>query len=962
MVEIPESSIKKTIINLSRNTPVALVVGAAGFLGSNLVDKLVDKNIQVIGVDNFSTGKKHNLEKATKSNLFHLLFEDAQDLELEVGRLDYIFIVASNNWDLKKFLKIFKEKKARLLFASFIELYYDSNKLVYSDKHSGELEHFKDKEIEIAKFAKEHQLNARVLRLGPIFGPRMNFNNGDPIYKLIQEALSGDLQKEAPLEFSTRALYISDVCDLMIKCVLSGATAQKVFDGVSPTPIKVAEIKQVLLDPVWYEEKGFRPTELPPWITPNLEKTMRFLNWQPQADLVQSLKQTLSYFKDHEIKVPEIEVSKEEEEWEEDKKQELEEFKKEKTEMVEIKVKKSRGGVKFSLPLKKIYLLFVVLMVIFAFIWPIFATLFGVLTFKFQISEAVRNLEKGEFEKGINNVATASIGISEAQQMFDSLEPIRRTNLFNQFFLVGDNLVELGKLSVDSTKNTILGIQALYQSLKAVSGEDVSSPRAFFDSSQVYLAKADQDLSQAQALILSQDFASKVPAILKGNVDGLSKKINDYSSLVRKARAISTILPEVVAQDGAKTYLILLQNNMELRPTGGFIGSYAKVSFAGGKLKKLAVNDIYALDGQLKLIVEPPVEIKDDLGQKYWFLRDSNWEPDFPTSARQAEWFYNKESGERVEGTMALDISAMENLLSVLGPVDLSDYGEKITSDNLFEKAVSHAEISFFPGSQAKKSFLTVLTQEVFNKLFFVPRQNWPGIVASLGKSLEGKHLNVYLDDPKLFSYLVSQKWTGALPRQSEQKADTFQDFLASVEANLGANKANYYLERSYNLETVIGKDGEVNQRLRIAYTNRSPSDTFPAGKYKNRIRFYLPFGAKLNRALWAEKEITHDVKSFVDYGRTGYSMLLELQPKEQKTLVVDYQLSGKLEFKGGAAKYRLDVLKQAGTLKDPFTWKISYPISYHLPSEQGQKLTPQEQTIKTDLSVDRSFEIEFRK
>lgn len=945
MAELTDKGIKKTIINLSRNTPVALVVGAAGFIGSNLVDKLLVKNIQVIGVDNFTTGKKENLMYATKSSYFHLVFEDAADLELKLTRLDYIFVVAGGGWNIKNILRIFKETKARLLFASYVDL--------YSDKDiSPKLDWFKSSEVEIARFASEHDLNARILRRGAIFGPRMNFTQKDPVIMLIAEALSDNLQKDTPLEFSSRALFIEDAIDLMIKCILSGATAQRIFDCVSPTPVKVSEVKQVLMDPVWYEEKGFNQTELPPWVTPNLERTRKFLNWKPGANLVANLKQTLSYFKDFEIKV---ESQSKKVQLSEEKKEQIQAIKNEAT--VKPKIKRQ-----ISLPLNKIYLILAILVVVYAFIWPPVAISFGVLTFKYQISEAVAKLEKGEFEQGLNNVAAAKVGINESKQMFDSLELFRRALLLNNFFKTGDNLLDLASLTSDSTQNTILGIQALYQGLKAVSGESIDSPKSYFENAQIYLSKAEEDLSKAEALVGSKDFMSTIPGFLQDGVSSLSKKLTTYLSLVKKARAITSILPEVVAIKGAKSYLVLLQNNMEIRPTGGFIGSFAKVSFEGGKLKNLKVDDIYAIDGQLKIHVEPPPEIKEDLGQKDWFLRDSNWESDFPTAARQAEWFYNKEVGERVEGTFALDVSAMENLLSVLGPLDLSDYNEKITSDNLFEKAVSHAEISFFPGSQAKRSFLTSLSNEVFSKLFFVPSQNWPGIVSSLGKSLEQKHLSIYLDDPKLFSYVHTQNWAGEMPRQAVPTPGILQDFLAPVEANLGANKANFYLDREYNLETVLSKDGEVSQRLRIAYTNRSPSETFPAGRYKNRFRIYLPFGTKLNRALWAEADISKNVTSFVDYGRSGYSMLLELLPKEQKTLVLDYQLPERLEFKNGVAKYRLDVLKQAGTLKDGFSWKVSYPINYQLSSEQTKSLGPQEQTIQTDLSVNRSFEVEFKK
>ena len=339
-------------------------------------------------------------------------------------------------------------------------------------------------------------------------------------------------------------------------------------------------------------------------------------------------------------------------------------------------------------------------------------------------------------------------------------------------------------------------------------------------------------------------------------------------------------------------------------------------------------------------------------------MRDSNWEPDFPTSARQAEWFYTKETGERVDGVIALDISAMEKLIDSIGALNLSDYKEKITGENLFERAITHAEMGFFPGSSAKKSFLTALANEVFNKIFFLPQNNWPGIISALGRSLDEKHVGVYLNDPKMFSYIASQNWTHALPRQSSSSGD----FLSLVEANLGANKVNYYLDRSYNLETVVGKEGEIKHRMRISYINRSPSDTFPAGTYKNRMRIYLPIGAKMTRALWGEADITKKMTGFSDYGRAGYSLLMELAPREQKTLVLDYTVPVKVEFKEDIATYRLDIIKQMGLLTDPFVWTISYPISYQLVSDAVKKIGPQQYSISTDLSRDRSFEVKFKK
>ncbi len=943
---------------------------AGSFLGSVIVDKLLTKGLQVLGIDDLNS-HKNNLSKATENKNFHLINENLSFGDLELERLDYIFITARAQISLKKVLELFKKHHCRLLFISSIDL-YESDKL---DENLGWL---KKAEEEIARVSHHSHLNARILRLGPLYGPRMDFDRPpgeiDPIVRLIAQSINGDLQKEISLEFSTRALYIDDAGELAVRCIMAGATAQKIFDGVLPAPIKISEIKQVLLDPIWHENKNFEPSELPPWSTPNLEKTINFLNWHPKSKLVENLKNTLSYFKDNEIKVPDLEDEKQKiengreekvgEDWKEEKATELASFKGVSRQKVLEKPKDKKGInlPKFFLPTSTISVILTLVLITYALIWPLVALGWGVLTFRFQLAEAVKNLQKGEFDKSLFNVVQAKNGVEVTKSIFLSLEPLRKTGILKAQFETGDNLSKLASLSVDSARETILGIQTLYQSLKSISGEEAGFPREYFDLSRTYLASADENVSKAEALIASEDFKTNLPGVFSSRVSSLSQRLSVYSDLIKKARSIATLLPEVVALEGSKNYLILLQNNGELRPTGGFIGSFAKVGFEGGKLKKLEVNDIYAIDGQLKLHVEPPKEIKEDLGVKDYFLRDSNWEPDFPTAARQAEWFYAKETGERVQGVIAMDVSAMEDLLTVVGELDLSDYNEKITADNLFEKSVTYAEVNFFPGTQAKKGFITALSQALFNKLFFLPNQNWPGIVASLGRSLEGKHLGVYLSDPKLFSYIVSQNWGGVLPRAGSEKGKQINDFLALVEANLGANKANFYLDRSYNLETTFGKDGEVSHRLRISYTNRSPANVFPAGKYKNRMRVYLPFGTKLSRVLWGEKDITKSVTSFVDYGRSAYSFLLELAPKQQQTLILDYQTPGKLIFESNKASYRLDVVKQAGTLKDPFVWTTNYPLNLKLASEGEGQIAPQQQIITTDLSKDRSFEVGFTK
>lgn len=957
-------------IVVSRNTPVALVVGVAGFLGSHLAEELILKGIQVIGVDNFSTGEKKNLEELVKNKKFHLINQSIENpLSLKLPRLDYALwsvdsIEPNKSWILKKglhnFLIFCSEFKPKFVLVSSISLY------------TGKLPHnlicYREVEINFARFVKDHKLNGRVIRLSSLYGPRMHFREADPMIRLIQASLLGDLQSEqTSLDFSSRSLFIKDAVSLLIKSIFSGSTAHKIYDGALPQPIKVSEIKQILLDPLWYEKKGILLTELPPWVTPNLRKSLRELSWKPKSGLVQSLKETISYFKDRGIDIPKVEES-----LEHPKAVEARQWLRgeQGTGEDRVPIKASPGKVskisQFLLD-KKASIRWGALLggmiILLGLIYPILSLVIGAFSIRFELKASQEALQAGDFKQATSTISRANSAVSDLQGLINSFGLLNRIGLTNPTLASFQELTSVAKEGVEGVAHATLGAEALFKTTKTISGEDSSDPRELYSKANIELATASEELEEVKAKLTDQNFLNNFPVFLRGRLDDFNTKLSFYTDLVIKARAAAAVLPQITAVDSRKSYLVLLQNNLELRPGGGFIGSFAKLDFEKGRLVKLNVDDIYNLDGNLHDHIEPPPEIKSDLGQNDYYLRDSNFEPDFPSDARLAEFFYNKEAGERVNGVVALDLSASAKLLEAVGGLDLSDYGEHVDQNNLFEKAISHAEVNFFPGSQAKRNYLTALESELFQKIFFLSKQNWPAIIQALSQSLDEKHLVVYLDDPTLFSYLNSQNWTDSLPRQKDNPSGETLDFLASIDANLGANKTNYYLQRSFELETSLGKEGLIFHHLKITFKNNSPSEVFPAGKYKNRFRIYLPLGTKLTKASFGDDDIISKLTSYSDYGRSVYSIALIVNPKETKTLTLDYQPAKPLNFADGRVSYRLDIFKEAGTLSDPFNFHFSYPINFKVTSALvSQTKNTQQLDLISDLSKDRSFLIELSK
>ncbi len=1000
MPDFPDSLNKKNSILLSRNAPVALVVGVSSFLGSHIAEKLLEKNVQVVGIDEVLSSEKDNLENLVKDKNFHLVSRQItsdnfldEDSFLELSRIDYAFFVGVPEKDkhkLSKGVKIFlsyirqnaelfsneENKKARIKELPHLEkprLVFLSSVALYNNELTPEVGLLKEAESYFAKGIKQLRLNGRVVRLGNIYGPRMEINDRNRLTRLLLASLNDELEEEQTSNtFTTRDLYIDDAVALILKSVLSGGTANKIFDGVLIHPYKLSEIKQILLDPLWFESNQASPTTLPPWPTPNLLRTVKELAWKPKTNLFESLKKTLVYLKQHHSQLQEQEIApdyKTSKKWsfaDYDEKVYRDREERGDQEVINKESREDRGQ---KTPSKgrlnniagRFVSLVIVAIIVLGIFFPIGSLAFGGLNIRNNLVASRASLEVGEFDKASSQIIQAKSTIQDLEGLLESAKILKRLNLMTEQINTFELLLSSAEEGIDGAHHAVEGSKALFQTTKVISGESNEDPSELYQKAQTELTIAEQKTAKLTADLSDESFTAGFPSLIKNRITDTLVKLNAYSSLISQARTAAYLMPEITAVNGKKSYLVLLQNNLELRPTGGFIGSYAKFDFEAGKLAAIKVDDIYNLDGALKDVIEPPSELKSDLGVTRWYLRDSNFDPDFPTSARQADFFFKKEAGENVNGVIALDLAASGNLLNAVGGLDLPEYGEAVDGDNLFERAISHAEVGFFPGSQAKKNYLTALQTQLFNKIFYLSKQNWPAIIKALGESLEQKHILVYLFDPGAFSYLASSNWSGVMPRAAEAKEGESNDFLAAIEANLGANKSNYFLERKYNLETQISKEGQISHNLRINYKNNSPSEVFPAGRYKNRLRLYVPLGARLVKASFGEQDLTSKVTNFSDYGRSGFSMLLELLPKEQKTLTIEYVLATPLSFKENQTAYKMEVFKQPGTNKDPFEWNLTYPINLKLEtnSTSGES-SQQEINFSTDLNKDRVFLLNF--
>lgn len=430
------------------------------------------------------------------------------------------------------------------------------------------------------------------------------------------------------------------------------------------------------------------------------------------------------------------------------------------------------------------------------------------------------------------------------------------------------------------------------------------------------------------------------------NFKRLRKRIFEFDSLtrgflnqkyqVRKYLEIgdkfSLFLPELVAEKGQKTYFILLQNNRELRPTGGFLGSYAKLKFKKGGLAEVLIQDIYVPDGQISGHVEPPWPIQEAFKQGFWKLRDANWDPDFPQASKTIDWFFQKGNEERSDGIIAVNLLTVQKILKVFGSFYLVDYRQNVDAENLYQMVQYHAQTDFFPGSTQKKDILSALGRALLEKFKQVSRKDILELLPILYQDLEGKQILIFFNESHLAAVFDKLGWNGAMRRLEPSTENFFNDYLLLVEANLGVNKANCCVERRVRQEVFLSDDGRVKEKLKIDYQNSSqseqaePSESF-GGSYYNFLRVYLPIGSKLISVRVGDEQISKEkilLEKKENLGLQGVGFFVNVPPVSARSVEVNYESPFSVPRPGGKFIYHLTIQKQSGIESYPYSLMIT--------------------------------------
>ncbi len=459
---------------------------------------------------------------------------------------------------------------------------------------------------------------------------------------------------------------------------------------------------------------------------------------------------------------------------------------------------------------------------------------------------------------------------------------------------------------------------------------------AFLLDAPNVLARVD---SVAPHLAAAEAYAKEADRLVPGRAE-----ISELKQLIVEQRALLDDAAVLLGKNQWQRYLVLFQNNTELRATGGFIGSFAIVDVDRGKIKNIEIpkGGSYDLQGQETALVAPPQPLQ--LVKARWEFQDSNWFPDFPASAKKISWFYENAASRTVDGVIAINTNVMTDLLAITGPIPMPQYQRTIDSDNFLLETQKLVELEYDKTANTPKAFIGDLAAAVLARLEALPRERYSEVALALLRNVEEKNISVYSADAQIEQHLAALGLAGEMHQTAPG-----EDYLGIVHTNIAGQKTDQSINETVEYNPVLAADGSITAKLTISRAHEGVKGALFSGvRNVDYVRVYVPAGATLVSAtgfelppanlfkdpkknLIDQKDIVPEENAFAvdlpsqtliynQFGKTVFANWLQVDPGGTTTAVLTYRLP----FRAGN-QYSLFVQKQSGMRPQNVSVRVQY-------------------------------------
>ena len=591
--------------------------------------------------------------------------------------------------------------------------------------------------------------------------------------------------------------------------------------------------------------------------------------------------------------------------------------------------------------------------------------------------------EKLDFSAASLDLGDAADRFAAAQAAQARLKLAARLPIFGKDIEAAGDLVEGGHEASVALKEAIDVGADLIQVLKSGSAAASSVPDLSADTRPVSQLSPEERRALLQQLSQAPDRLGLARASLDRALaawdrvpstpltESLLASLAPYKAQLAQLRdALATqdlstlaILPQLLGYPEPKTYLFLMLNNTELRPGGGFIGTYGILKVADGGIQSFFTDDIYNLDGPSEPTNHetPPAPIAKYLRVPAWYMRDANWSPDFNVSAMEAERLYRLEGGtERFDGVIGMTPTVISKLLALTGPITID--GSTFSADNVTDELEYQVEKAFAangtPVAQ-RKDVVGKLGQELMRRVLGTQLSDLSSLAKIAQDAVAEKQLMTAFADPNLQAFADARGWSGRFP-------STPDDQLAVIDANLASLKTDAVMQKS--ISYALRPDGNSwIATAAITYKNTGHFN-WKTTRYRTYTRFYAPLGSTFIKGAGMMQDDklndpgrhagTIDVGE--ELGHAVFGGFISIEPGETRTLSVEYRVSDAVAREIRSGQYGLDVRKQLGTAADGLTLDLDFGknVARATPPEDPSQWGDTRYRLSTDLSLDRRFSV----
>ena len=591
---------------------------------------------------------------------------------------------------------------------------------------------------------------------------------------------------------------------------------------------------------------------------------------------------------------------------------------------------------------------------------------------------------------------------NEMGALQDDLTPFMKiVPLLGWVPVYGGDLSQLPHLLEMGVQLSIVGDEVINAIAPALSGVNNNESLNILDlisglkDADSQLLAAQVALSRARAArqqIDTEKLSMGMKTLITKKIDPLllsmegSFPVDDVLSMARLApRLLGAV------GNGSQTYMIVIQNEDELRPTGGFLTAVGLLVVQDGKIQSLSFESSELVDDLSKPYPKAPWQLDEYMMSEILLFRDSNWFTNFPTTLEWAKFLYGYSRAQSVDGVIAIDQHVIEELLRAIGPIQVEGVDYPITAENVLLYMRSAKEKAP-PGVKARtwdrKQFINQLAAPILEKILSSNGDSWKNLYTTIIQLLEEKHVLLQFNDPEMTALLMRRGWAGVVQPPANS------DFLMAVDSNIGFNKTNAQVQTTLTYSLDITNYTKPIGRLTVTHFNngqgnieciQNPApvegevsgEAYPINDcYWAYMRIYTPAGTELITSTpqeipagWSlrEKEIpAHtDILDEGIAGVQGFGTILVVPIGQSLDTSFTFSLPAAVvqtDQQNGSHTYRLTIQKQPGTIAIPFTLRIRLPIGAQVESasvslrQEGDELV-----LSTNLRTDVVFEINFK-